>query len=195
MKTLFLVIMACALLPHAASSQARVAENFPTVHSALYGMIYVRSVPTENSGTKGTTQVFRVRSSGDELLDEYPVYMRGELYLGWSPIAGKYGLVHVQPAILTSDIDRANAGRITRLAFYIGGKELFSYSTEDLRQLGLERRVVHLQNNLNGSFMVHGIEQVPNTNNYVFVLEKTVNNSSRTERILLDITTGKPLIR
>jgi hypothetical protein len=158
-------------------------------------MVYVRSVPTEDSGTKGATQVFRVRSPGDELLDEYPVYMRGELYLGWSPIVGKYGLVHVQPAIMTSDMDRANAGRITRLAFYIGGKELFSYSTEDLQKLGLERRVVHLRNNQNGSFMVHGIVQVPNTNNYVSVFERTVNNSSTTERILLDITTGKPLIR
>lgn len=151
----------------------------------------MRSIPSEDFGTKGKTQVYRVKSSGDELLDEYPVYMRGELYLGWSPILGKWSLVHLEPARVSSDIDFQNMGKVTRLAFYLGGKEIFSYSSEDLRKLGLERRVAHLKNNLNGSFIVHGIEQIPSTNKYDFVMEKTVNNSSKTEKIFLDITTGK----
>jgi len=191
-RTLSVVIMAFVLLPQAASlKMAGKGENIPTVQSAFGGSYYVRSIPSEDFGTKGRTQVFKVKSSGDELLDEYPVYMRGELYLGWSPILGKWSLVHLEPARVSSDIDFQNMGKVTRLAFYSGGKEIFSYSAEDLRKLGLERKVAHLKNNLNGSFIVHGIEQIPSTNNYVFVMEKTVNNSSKTERIVLDITTGK----
>src|SRR5262245_22212626 len=186
MKELALSLMACVLLPQAASSQKVVREeNIPTVQSAFGGSYYVRSIPAEANGNKGKTQVFRVKSSGDELLDEYPVYMRGELYLGWSPILGKWSLVHLEPAKVSSDIDFDNMGKVTRLAFYSGGKELFSYSSEDLQKLGLERRVTQLRNNRNGSFIVHGVEQVPGTNNYVFALEKTVNNSSATESILL----------
>jgi len=195
-KELALFFMACVLLPQAASSQKEIKEeNIPTVQSAFGGSYYVRSIPAEAIGNKGKTQVFKVKSSGDELLDEYPVYMRGELYLGWSPILGKWSLVHVEPARVSSDVDFLNMGKVTRLAFYSGGKELFSYSSEDLRKLGLERRVTHLKNNLNGNYIVHGIEQVPRTNDYVFALEKTVNNSSATERILLDITTGKVIRR
>jgi hypothetical protein len=190
-----LFIMASALLPHTAGSQiAGRGENAPTVQSAFGGSHYVRSIPSDAFGTSGKTQVFRVRSSGDELLDEYPVYMLGELHLGWSPIVGKWSVVHLEPARVSSDID-ANIGRVTRLAFHSGGKEILSYSAEQLRALGLERRVTHLRNNLNGSFTVHGIEQIAGTNTYVFVIEKTVDNSSSTERISLDITTGRAVRR
>jgi len=153
----------------------------------------VRSIPSEDFGSKGKTQVLRVRNSGDELLDEYPVYMRGELYLGWSPILGKWCLVHLEPARVSSDIDFDNMGKVTRLAFYVGGKEIFSYSSEDLQKLGLERKVAHLTNNLTGSFTVHGIDQIPLTNHYVFAMERTVGNQTNTEKVLLDITTGKVL--
>jgi hypothetical protein len=51
-------------------------ENRPTVQSAFDGTYYVRSVPSTDYGTEGKTQVFKVRSNGDELVDEYPVYMR-----------------------------------------------------------------------------------------------------------------------
>ena len=81
-KELALFFMACVLLPQAASSQKEIKEeNIPTVQSAFGGSYYVRSIPAEAIGNKGKTQVFKVKSSGDELLDEYPVYMRGELYL------------------------------------------------------------------------------------------------------------------
>ena len=123
----------------------------------------------------------------------YPVYMRGELYLGWSPILGKWCLVHLEPARVSSDIDFDNMGKVTRLAFYVGGKEIFSYSSEDLQKLGLERKVAHLTNNLTGSFTVHGIDQIPLTNHYVFAMERTVGNQTNTEKVLLDITTGKVL--
>lgn len=74
MKDLYLLIIACVLLPQAASSQtAGKGENIPTVQSALGGSYYVRSIPSEDFGSKGKTQVLRVRNSGDELLDEYPV--------------------------------------------------------------------------------------------------------------------------
>jgi hypothetical protein len=39
--------------------------------------------------------------------------------------------------------------------------------------------------------MVDGIQQVPGTNHYVFVIEKTTEKGNGTETISLDITTGK----
>jgi hypothetical protein len=113
-------------------------ENQPTVQSAPSGYAYVRSIPKNDYGNEGKTQVFRVRKNGDELLDEYPAYMRGELYLGASPITGKCCLVHLEPERITSNNDFKKLGKISRLAFYMGGKELVAYSGEDLDKMGLK---------------------------------------------------------
>jgi len=39
--------------------------------------------------------------------------------------------------------------------------------------------------------MANGIQQVPGTNHYVFVIEKTAEQGKGIETISLDITTGK----
>jgi len=39
--------------------------------------------------------------------------------------------------------------------------------------------------------MVDGIQQVPGTNHYVLVIEKTTENGNATDTISLDITIGK----
>lgn len=166
-------------------------ENRPTVQSAFGGAIYVRSVPSSDFGDAGKTQVFRVKKDQDELLDEYPVFMRGELYLGWSPLAGKWCLVHVEPERITSNDDYRKLGKVSRLAFYMGGKELHSYSGEDLGEMGLDRKVQTLVHRQPGQFLVHGIRQVPRTNDYVFVIERTGKPGSDSQEIRLDITTGQ----
>jgi hypothetical protein len=167
-------------------------ENQPTVQSGFGGAIYVRSVPTSDYGDEGKTQLFRVRKNGDELLDEYALYMRGELYIGWSPITGKYCLVHLEPTRITSNNDLAKLGKISRLAFYVGGKELVVYTGEDLERMGVKTKVQTLVYRQPGQFMIHGIQQLPLTNHYVFVIEKTADKVSGNETIRFDITSGKP---
>ena len=164
-------------------------ENRPTVQSAFGGTYYVRSVPSSDYGTDGKTQVFKVRSNGDELVDEYPVYMRGELYLGWD--AGKWCLVHLEPERITSNNDVKKLGKVSRLAFYMGGKEIMAYTGKELEEMGLKQKVRTLVYRQRGQFMVHGIQQVPGTNHYVFVIEKTTEKGDGIETISLDITTGK----
>jgi hypothetical protein len=41
--------------------------------------------------------------------------------------------------------------------------------------------------------MVLGIQQVPPTNNYVFVIEKIAEQGKGTETVCFDVTTGKPI--
>jgi hypothetical protein len=140
-KFLFLTIAtACVFLTTGFKMSGR-GENRPTVQSAFDGTYYVRSVPSSDYGTEGKTQVFKVRSNGDELVDEYPVYMRGELYLGWDPIAGKWCLVHLEPERISSNNDFEKLGKVSRLAFYMGGKEIMAYTGKELAEMGLKQKV------------------------------------------------------
>lgn len=192
LKSFLFVILgiACALLTTGFKMAGR-GENWPTVQSAFGGTSYVRSIPSSDYGTEGKTQVFRVKSNGDELVDEYPLYMRGELYLGWSPITGKWCLVHLEPERITSNNDFEKVGKLSRLAFYMGGKDIIAYAGKDLEKMGLKKKVQTLVYRRPGQFMVHGIQQVPGTNHYVFVIERTAEKGNGTETISLDITTGK----
>lgn len=151
----------------------------------------MRSVPSSDYGSEGKTQVFKVRSNGDELVDEYPVYMRGELYLGPDPIGGKWCLVHLEPERITSNSEWEKIGKVSRLAFYMGGKEIMAYTGKDLEEMGLKHKVDTLVYRQRGQFMVHGIQQVPGSNHNVFVIEKTTAKGNSTETISLDITTGQ----
>jgi hypothetical protein len=124
-----------------------------------------------------------------------PLYMRGELYLGGSAITGKSCLVHLEPERITSNNDLKKLGKVSRLAFYMGGKELVAYTGEDLEKMGLKTKVQTLVHRQLGQFIVHGIQQIPLTNQSVFVIEKTAEKGSGTETISFDITTGKPSSR
>jgi hypothetical protein len=192
MKQITLPIVAIALvLLTAGFKMSGRGENRPTVQSTLSGDYYVRSVPSGDDGTEGTTKVFQVKRDGDELLDEYPVYMRGELYLGWSPIVGKWCLVHLEPERITSNNDFRKLGKVSRLAFYMGGKSIKAYTGPDLEKMGLKRKVATLVSREPGTFMVLGICQIPRTNSYVLKIEKISKEGGGTETILLDVTTGK----
>ncbi|MDA7916217.1 hypothetical protein N9B94_03185 [Verrucomicrobia bacterium] len=166
-------------------------ENRPTLQSALAGAYYVRTVPSEDFGTSGKTEVFQVSSKGDILLDEYPVFMRGKLYLGWSPLAGKICLVQVCPERITSNDDWNKLSKISRLAFYMGGKETLSYTRKELEEMGLTNKVAHLAHSGAGYYLIHGIRQVPRSNHYGLAIERNITGGRET--IMLDITTGKTL--
>ena len=192
MKTIVSPMIAIALaLLTAGFKMAGRGENQPTVQSALGGGYYVRTVPSGDDGTEGNTKVFQVKRDGDTLLDEYPVYMRGELHLGWSPTAGKWCLVHLEPERITSNDDFRKLGKVSRLAFYMGGKSIRAYTGQDLKKMGLKRKVQTLVHKQPGQFMVHGICQIPRTNSYVLKIEKISKDRSGTETILLDVTTGR----
>ncbi len=185
-----MIVMALALLT-AGFKMAGRGENQPTVQSALGGGYYVRTVPSGDSGTEGYTKVFQVTRDGDKLLDEYPVYMRGELYLGWSPTAGKWCLVHLEPERITSNNDFEKLGKASRLAFYMGGKSIVAYTGQDLEKMGLKHKVQTLVHKQPGQFMVLGICQIPKANSYVLKIEKISEKANETETLLLDVTTGK----
>jgi hypothetical protein len=167
-------------------------ENQPTVQSTRYGGHYVRSVPSSDYGEKGTTKVFKVKRGGDELLNEYPVYMRGDLFLGWSPTGSKWCLVHLEPERITkNDEIWTKLGKISCLVFYARGKEIRTYTGKDLEKMGLKRRVYKHIYKRPGEFVVHGICQIPCTNHYVLKIDRIKKAGSDPETILLDITTGK----
>ncbi|SRR6266566_6477503 len=190
-RLLILIIVCCFALQAADAKTVGKGENRPTVQSALGGSYYVRSIPHEYFGTKGTTQIFKVKIGGDEVLDEYPIYMRGEIYLGWSPIKGKWCLVHAESERTSSEEAYDKVGKLAHLTFYMGGKEILSYAGEDLKKMGLERSVATLEHKIPGQFMIHGINQISGTNHYVLSIEKIGKDPAVTEEILMDITTGK----
>jgi len=181
------IMMALPLLTAGFKISGR-GENQPTVQSAFDGRYYVRTVPDNDYGTEGSTKVFKEELGEDKLLDEYPVYMRGELYLGWSPIEGKWCLVHLEPERIASNNDFTKLGKVSRLALYMGGKSIAAYTSLDLEQMGLKERVQTLAHKQPGQFMIHGICQIPKTNSYVLKIEKV--EGTETKMILLDITTG-----
>src|SRR6476660_4137767 len=108
-----------------------------------------------------------------------------------SPIAGKWCLVHLEPERITSNNDFAKLGKVSRLTFYMCGKEIMAYTGKELEEMSLKQKVQTLVYRQRGQFMVHGIQQVPGTNHYVFVIEKTTEKGNGIETISLDITTGK----
>ena len=70
------------------------------------------------------------------------------------------------------------------LSFHPGGKQLASCTAEDLRTLGVE--VTKKTSPTRVYFRVVGCEQVPGTNDYMFVIE------SKGKRLTFDVLTGKP---
>jgi hypothetical protein len=154
---------------------AKPAGNLPYVQVGTDGAFYARGVPDADTGSGGTTHVYRVGRDKDELLDSYPWYALEKLTLGWSPTAGKVAVM-------------ARGGPTgSELSFHLGGKQLASYTVEDLSKLGVE---VGLRRGPTGAvshaeFRAVGYEQVPGTNDYRFVIE------TRGERLAFDILTGK----
>ena len=156
--------------------------NFPYVKSGLDGFFYLKAIPKDSNGEEGSTKVFKVGKENDELVDEYNWYTKGELYMGWSPLAGKVALIRLDK----EDLDlKPHGGEILRLVFYLGGNKIRSYDQKQLRNMGLILPVITFYGR-EGDVKVLGVQQIPGTNEYVLSFEK-----ENGEIISFDIVTGE----
>ena len=90
MKTIRVALLSVLLLTVTASVWAsKPVANFSYVHSGLGGIFYVRCIPDDQKGEKGSTVLYRVNKDKDEIVDRYDWYSSKGVILGWSPIAGK----------------------------------------------------------------------------------------------------------
>lgn len=178
-----------------ASKRAGPDVNVPTVQSGFDGTMYVRSVPADELGTAGVTEVYQVARDHDLLVDRYPFYLRGTLHLGWSPRAGTWCVVQVEPLRITDDRDWRLAGTLGGLSFHCGGKTIKRYARPELEAMGLVRQVRTLVYKRPNEFMVRGIEQVQNTNDYVLAIDRIaqLDGAGTPVELRLDILTGAPM--
>ena len=139
------------------------AGNCPYVQSGPSGVFYARCIPQTNKGPAGLTEVYRVRKEGDELVDRYDWYTKHGVVLGWSPIAGKVALLAIRKDEPTASDQQVEIG------IYLGGKLLKSWTTAEFQSLGakVERSVYGGERAV---FTVAGCEQIPGTNEYIFVV-------------------------
>lgn len=150
----------------------------PYVQSGPDGVFYARCVPQGTNCSAGSTDIYLVKSDGDKLVDHYDWFTTGQIVLGWSPIAGKVGVMASRSGSPTS-FDKQ-----VELSFYLGGKFLKSWTTADLQRLGAEvdywygsaKRAV---------FQIIGCEQIPLTNEYVFTIQL-----AKDKKLSFDILTG-----
>lgn len=152
--------------------------NYPYVQSGPGGVFYARCIPNEATGSAGFTDIYRVQKERDELVDHYDWYCKRSVVLGWSPIAGKVGVMAIGKDEPTSPEKQVE------LSFYLGSKFLKSWTTAELKRLGAE-----VSPNPYGAkravFQVVGCEQIPNTNEYVFILQ-----FGKDKKVSFDILTG-----
>ncbi len=166
----------------APQSSAKRAGNRPYV-STMDGMsvFYARCIPDEVEGNKGTTTIYVVRKDGDKKTDVYPWYSPGGLYLGWSPIAGKVAVMSLREKAPTRE-------QQVEFSFHLGGKLIKSYTTKDLEKMGVKIEPLWEEEGEGAQFRVLGCIQVPNTNDYDFVVE------SGGKKLAFDILTGEPRV-
>jgi hypothetical protein len=94
--------------------------NEPVVRSSLSGGLYARSVPHDRCGERGTTKIFKVRHGQDELVAEFPVYMKEEIFLEGNDRFG-YSIVHLQRKYPAHAEDYTWLGKIEKVDFYFNG--------------------------------------------------------------------------
>jgi len=131
--SLFICLLSCEALA------SKPVPNFPYIKCGLDGFFYLKAIPKDLSGEAGPTKILKVGKDGDELVDEYNWYTRGELYLGWSPLAGKVALIRLEKENLEL---RPHGCEILKLVFYLGGKEIRSYNKEQLQGMDLIQPVI-----------------------------------------------------
>ena len=160
---------------------SKAIANFPYVHSDLDGFFYVRCIPQSPQGEKGKTTLFRVKSNKDIIIDQYDWYSKKGVVLGWSPIAGKV-------AIMTKGgVQSPDQTKQIECGFYLGGKHLKSYSTDDLIKMGAKTTFKRLNKERRANIEFLGCKQISRSNNYVFEIK-----INKTTIVQFDILTGLP---
>jgi len=133
------------------------------VYSGLDGIFYARCSPPK-TGHPARTQVFRVEEKQDMPVDSYE-FFSPRIELGWSPIAGKVAVLATRLA------NSADLSKQHELDFYLGGKHLKTYSTQDLMQMGAPTSMrLYEDGGKRAEFKLVGCQQVPGTNEYNFVI-------------------------
>jgi len=155
------------------------ASNMPIVLSALDGRFYARCIPAKEDGGAGSTKIYRVESAKDVLVDSYDFYPQHGIWLGWSPKAGKIALM---TRLVEQNLDPKKQ---VELSFYLGGKKLNSYTTDQLWKMGAQKKIDMVGGNC-AEISVRGCEQIPGTNDYDFVIRTGMKTVLR-----FDILTGK----
>lgn len=158
-----LTISISTLCPQKVYAMKKAAER-TYVYSALDGVFYARVKPAREKSPP-RTQIFLVGDEKDTLLDTYDFYSP-RVELGWSPIAGKV-------AVLAARLKTAsNPNQENELDFFLDGKHLKSYSTEELVRLGASTTTrLYDDGREHADFKMIGCRQIPGTNEYDFVLE------------------------
>jgi hypothetical protein len=144
------------------------------------GVLYARSIPSQASGDAGVTEIFQVKTEGDQKLDRYEWYNAAGLILAWSPIAGKVGIMR-----LKQDTGKEPNEQI-EFSFYIGGKHLRSYTTADLLRFGADLIADYPRGTKRAGYTVVGAEQIPRSNDYVYSI------LIKDKKVQFDVLTGKP---
>ena len=163
----------------------KAAANRAYVQSGPDGVFYARCIPRDNTGSAGSTDIYRVKSDGDELVDHYDWYSPHSVELGWSPIAGKVAvMVRHRDAPTTPD-------KQVELALHLGGKLLKTFTTDDLVRLGAEIHADPSGGGKRAEFQVAGCEQMerPNANQYAFTLRLSAG-----KLVFFNILTGNECI-
>lgn len=106
---------------------AKDAPNRPYVQSGPGGVFYARCLPAAATGTSGFTEIYKVQTDRDELVNRYDWYNKHGVVLGWSPIAGKVAVMAIRPQ--PSD----SMDKQVELGFYLGGKLLKFWTTRNYR--------------------------------------------------------------
>lgn len=162
---------------------SKVRKNAVYVQSGpdrFTGAFYARCTPTGDEGSAGRTELFQVRESGDELLARYDWYAPGGLLLAWSPLKGKVAVLSIMREQTPEDWKNRE-----QLRFALGGDTLARYISEDLLAMGATQSADSVHG-LYAGYRIIGVEQVPQTNEYDFVIEV-----AQDKRLRFDITTGR----
>ncbi len=160
------------------ASVAKESGNRAYVQSGPDGVFYARCIPDTDKGAAGITEVYRVRKQGDQLVDRYDWYTGHGVVLGWSPIAGKVALLAIRRDQATEP------DKQVEINIYLGGSLLKSWTTSELQRVGAKVSK-SAYGGERADFEVVGCEQIPGTNQYVWVLRLG------DKKVSLDILTGK----
>ncbi len=156
---------------------AKEAADGPYLQSGPDGAFYARCIPAATGG-RGTTEIYRVKDGGDERVDRYEWYCKHGVVLGWSPIVGKVAVMAIHPQFSNSEDKQVELG------FWLGGKLLKTWTIDELKRLGAEEAFGKPGGRM-AAFQVLGCQQIPGSNEYVFVIQV-----SKEKKLSFDILTG-----
>jgi len=181
MRTKILILAGMwAILITASSAASKSVGNRAYVQSGPDGVFYARCVPADATGDQGVTTIYRVEAKKDVEVDRYDWFSRQGLVLGWSPIAG-------QVAVLRKGAPKSeDPEKQVEFSFYLGGKLLKAWTTQELVDLGARVGAHKLNFEKRAYLQYLGCEQIPGSNHYVFEVKLLPDKVLR-----FDILTGK----